>query len=161
MPWIVNLGDTGFCFTFLIIFTIVTWRFFPKNWRIGPIAAAIYGINAGIFLPIKHLIGRDLPIYAVANAIPRIDYFPYHYLTGAAFPSGHTVTAFFIANILVHQYGKYRYMFYGIACLVGFGLIYIGVHYPSDVVFGALLGYGVTKILRSNDFVRINILKEK
>lgn len=164
LPWMGVLGTHEVCVVFLIAFALINWRSPSKNWRMGPFAALIYGINAAIFVPIKHIVDRLRPTYAVLDVISRPDYlaslaFPIG--SGESFPSGHAVTAFMIATILAHQYGSYRLLFYGIACLVGFSRVYIGVHYPSDVIIGALLGYGVTKLILSSKFFRVKILKEK
>ena len=57
-------------------------------------------------------------------------------------PSGHTTAAFAIATTLALRYPKpYVYIpAYAWATFVGYGRIYLGLHYPSDVLAGALLG---------------------
>jgi membrane-associated phospholipid phosphatase len=62
---------------------------------------------------------------------------------GRSFPSGHTAQTFFLATILVHffQLGPIATLIlFGGAALVGFTRIYVGVHYPRDVLAGAILG---------------------
>ena len=59
-----------------------------------------------------------------------------------AFPSGHTSTTFTFATVAAHYYGtKVGIPAYAIATLVGLSRIENGKHFPSDVVFGATLGY--------------------
>jgi membrane-associated phospholipid phosphatase len=63
--------------------------------------------------------------------------------SGRSFPSGHTAQTFFLATLLSHWFhvGVWGAVgLYAIAALVGFTRIYIGVHYPRDVIGGALLG---------------------
>jgi len=57
-------------------------------------------------------------------------------------PSGHTTAAFAIATALTLRYPKpYVYIpAYLWAVYVGYGRIYMGLHYPSDVLAGAILG---------------------
>jgi membrane-associated phospholipid phosphatase len=57
-------------------------------------------------------------------------------------PSGHTTAAFAIATALTLRYPKpYVYIpAYAWAAFVGYGRIYMGLHYPSDVLAGAILG---------------------
>lgn len=55
-----------------------------------------------------------------------------------AFPSGHTATAFLLATVLSTRKTK-RYL-YTLAVIVGISRIYLGAHYPSDVIAGAIIG---------------------
>lgn len=62
---------------------------------------------------------------------------------GRSFPSGHTSQAFFMASLFLHFYHMDGYVgiaLYGTAVLVGCTRIYVGMHYPRDVVGGAMLG---------------------
>jgi membrane-associated phospholipid phosphatase len=62
---------------------------------------------------------------------------------GRSFPSGHTAQTFFLATLISHQFklGAVAIIaLYGVAMLVGFTRIYVGVHYPRDVLGGAVLG---------------------
>jgi membrane-associated phospholipid phosphatase len=62
---------------------------------------------------------------------------------GRSFPSGHTSQVFFLATLLAHSLstGLLPALFlYGLAVLVGLTRIYVGAHYPRDVLAGAMLG---------------------
>ncbi len=62
-----------------------------------------------------------------------------------SFPSGHTAGAFAIATMLTLRYSKNPEVYvpaFVWAGLVGYGRIYFGLHYPSDVFGGALVGAG-------------------
>lgn len=58
-----------------------------------------------------------------------------------SFPSGHTAAAFVMANILSVFFPASFYLFFLWASAVGVSRIYLGVHYPSDIAAGAVLGY--------------------
>ena len=88
----------------------------------------------------KEVVRRERPYEALSdvhtNHLESAD--PY------SFPSGHASSAFALATLLTLRYPKpavYIPAFVW-AGLVGYGRMYLGLHYPSDVFAGALLGAG-------------------
>ncbi|HEY9556859.1 MAG TPA: phosphatase PAP2 family protein [Acidimicrobiales bacterium] len=63
---------------------------------------------------------------------------------GYGFPSGHTTLAFALAAAL-HPVldGAWRWLAWSLAVLVGVARMHVGVHWPADVVGGALLGTAI------------------
>ncbi|MGI6085496.1 MAG: phosphatase PAP2 family protein, partial [Acetivibrionales bacterium] len=62
---------------------------------------------------------------------------------GHSFPSGHTSQAFFLATLLVQHFKPGLFgmlILYAAALLVGITRIYVGMHYPRDVIAGLVLG---------------------
>ncbi len=62
---------------------------------------------------------------------------------GRSFPSGHTSQAFFMAALVVQHFhlGVWAaILLYSMALLVGITRMYVGAHYPRDVIAGAILG---------------------
>ena len=51
-----------------------------------------------------------------------------------------------MATLLAHWFPRYKIVFLVIAGLIGWTRIYLGLHYPTDVIAGGILGYGVTKL---------------
>ena len=62
---------------------------------------------------------------------------------GRSFPSGHTSQAFFLATLIAAYFHAGAWavcLLYAIALAVGITRIYVGAHYPRDVLAGAILG---------------------
>ena len=82
------------------------------------------------------VIGRIRP-YLADSSIQALIPAP---LTMYSFPSGHTATAFAAAVVLVYGSPGIGLIALLAAALVGFGRMATGVHYPTDVIAGALIG---------------------
>ena len=96
------------------------------------------GITAGL----KQLVKRDRPFVSLKDVYYRKDNSP---TDRYSFPSGHTTTAFSIATSLTLRYPDKPAVIavsYLYATVIGYGRIYLGVHYPSDVFAGMLIGSG-------------------
>ena len=62
---------------------------------------------------------------------------------GRSFPSGHTSQAFFMATLMAQHFHSnvwVGFLLYAVALLVGITRMYVGAHYPRDVLAGAILG---------------------
>lgn len=69
---------------------------------------------------------------------------------GFGYPSGHTAVAFALATVAAPLFpARWRWVPYAAATIVGLARMHVGVHYPIDVVGGALIGIGLGLATRS------------
>jgi membrane-associated phospholipid phosphatase len=87
---------------------------------------------------VKFIVNRSRPFIHLTQA--RILGFR---AIGRSFPSGHTSQAFFMATLVsqhFHANAWVVFVLYALALTVGITRMYVGAHYPRDVIAGAILG---------------------
>jgi len=108
------------------------------------IALGITIINITVFRLLKYLFRRTRPYY-----VSPLRELRYRRLDSYSFPSGHATTSFGLAFLISCFYPilPVQLAAYSISSLIGFSRIYVGEHYPSDVISGALLGILISNLL--------------
>jgi undecaprenyl-diphosphatase len=137
LSWVMTSG-TGWLL-FLLVVTLVNRQ---RGWKATrAVAPALWLATATVEHPIKKWFRRRRPFVSLIEAII-VGRKPGSY----SFPSGHSAAAFAGALLLAREYPAGARGFFGLASLVAFSRIYLGVHYPGDVLSGSLLGMVLAKI---------------
>jgi len=139
IPWLSYLGSHFAVILFILITLVIT-----KQRRIFRRLLLLYGIQSAIVYGLKFLIQRERPFHFLQEVASKLSRGPGE-IIDPSFPSAHTAFSFMMATILAHWFPRYWLLFYLIAGFIAWTRIYLGLHYPTDIFVGALLGYGVTK----------------
>ena len=99
---------------------------------------AALAVSGGITLILKYTINRDRPFVTYPDITKKSA------AGSPSFPSGHTSSAFATATSVSLAYPKWYVIApsFAWAGTVGYSRMHLGVHYPSDVLAGALIGSG-------------------
>lgn len=132
MPKITALGNAGILW---IVLTLVL-LLIPKTRKVGAVMAVSLIVEAVCCnLILKPLVERPRPFDANTMVQLLIDR-----PSDFSFPSGHTGASFAAASALYFSRNRLWIPALTVAILIGFSRLYLYVHYPSDVLAGALLG---------------------
>ncbi len=124
-------------FFFVPLMAFTSWNKRSRPFRHSAYEAAWAGLLAlTIAMLVSVVVGRDRPFRASPDVILRIP-LP---ISEHAFPSGHASVAFAIAAAIAYGNGWLGVVACIIAFLVAFGRVATGVHYPTDIFGGILVG---------------------
>jgi undecaprenyl-diphosphatase len=128
----------------------IIWR---RPWFFVALVTATLAAD-GLSYLLRQWIGRDRPPLVYADPRPLVG-LPH---TGA-FPSGHAASAFAAATVIAWASRRLAVPAYLLAALVAWSRVYVGVHWPLDVIGGAALGTLVAIALLKLSAVRPQLLR--
>ncbi|MDS0526168.1 phosphatase PAP2 family protein [Clostridium sp. SHJSY1] len=132
MPVITGLANGGVLWVVIGLILICSTKY-RKSGLILLCALALCFIIGN--LGIKPLVARVRP-FDVNTTIHLIISKPKDF----SFPSGHTMHSFAAATVLYYTNKRIGIGAYILAIIIGFSRLYLYVHYPSDVLFGIIIG---------------------
>ena len=138
LPWLTYLGS-HFAF---IAFILLSW-IISRRRKVLRYLIFLYAIQSAVIYGLKFLTQRQRP-FLFLEMSSKLSKGPGEILD-PSFPSAHADFSFMMAVLLALWFPGYRVIFFIAAGLIGWSRIYLGLHYPTDVIAGALLGYGITK----------------
>ena len=129
VPVINDFGSSRYVIGAVLLTTVLGAE---KMRDTGLLVGAGFAASSLTALALKRAIGRPRPLNPEDTR---------------SMPSGHATVAFSAATALAHRYPRWRFAFYTVAGGVAFARVYLGRHYPSDVLAGAAVGVGVTRLV--------------
>lgn len=126
-------------------------RWIARLWEVGIIGASV-GITWGIVVILKLLFHEPRPFIALQNVHPLVSETPY-----TSMPSAHAAFFFALATAIFLYDRRAGIFFYSCAALIAVSRVIVGVHFPADVLVGALLGTGIAWIIhKALSNIRLN-----
>ncbi|MBI4970995.1 MAG: phosphatase PAP2 family protein [Candidatus Omnitrophica bacterium] len=133
LGWPTILGQPRFALPLAAIFLFFGDR--PRWWRVFLIVSAAYVISGGASELLKDLIQRDRPFETFSSVCTH-----FKLPTTKAFPSGHVVVVTCVIFVLNQIYSNKLVWCYLLVFWMAITRIYVGVHYPLDVIAGFFVG---------------------
>lgn len=143
--WVLNsffsllsgIGSWGIVWLVLLAFLFLVEEIEDKKCFVSLFLAVILSLFLCDFL-VKNIVQRPRPEFVLSNVIvigdSRDDF---------SFPSGHTTISFAAAYVLAKHHRKLKTLYFLLAFFIAFSRIYLGKHFPSDVLGGILLGLSI------------------
>lgn len=141
------LGEKGWIFIACSLILMIN-----KKTRVaGFVLFIVLGITGLSTEIIKEFVERPRPFVAYPSIAPLYNETSLY----SSFPSGHTSMAFAFATTMALFYPKYKFPLFTMAIIMGFTRLYGFVHYPTDVIAGAMIGI-IVAIVVYKIYLKIN-----
>ncbi|MDI6807863.1 MAG: phosphatase PAP2 family protein [Candidatus Eisenbacteria bacterium] len=105
-----------------------------KEKETGKLGFTSLALTGPVVSGLKYAVGRERPYEKTSRA-------------NSSFPSGHAAAVFAVSSVIASEYPRLKIPAYVVAGAVAFSRVYLGRHYPSDVIVGSAVGYGIGKLV--------------
>lgn len=129
------LGDGKFWYALMLLLPLY---YGPQAWRVSVQMALVGAIGLVIYKLIKSATVRARPYTRDSNI--RLGTAP---LDKYSFPSGHTLHAVGFTLVIMAHYPALGWLVLPVALLVAASRVILGLHYPTDVLIGGVIGAGL------------------
>jgi undecaprenyl-diphosphatase len=172
MSRLTHLGDPGVVIPLAVLgFAETAIRWLRSSQQVGERERLLFlpwfgvGIAGQVTGWLKEFVGRPRPM----ELYPGLGWTVVD--PGHSFPSGHATVAFALAGCLAVRWPRGRLLWIGLATGVALSRIALGLHWPSDLIAGAGIGWGIVvglaglerrlRSIRSGQGVKLNLKKEE
>ena len=133
------VGIAGLVWIGLAIAIAIALR---RPWLFPLVTIAVL-LSDALSLALKNVFDVERPNVRYAEPEPLV-----RTPTDLSFPSGHSATSFAAATLIARSVPRLAVAAYALAAAIAFSRVYVGVHYPLDIVGGAVVGIAVATALR-------------
>lgn len=135
MPKITFFGNAGLIWIIIAAAMLVSKKY-RKNG--AELTFSLIGCVLIGNLMLKNIVARSRPCW-IDHTVNMLISVPADY----SFPSGHTMSSFAAAAVIMHTDKKWGIAAYILAFLIAFSRLYLYVHFPTDVIAGAVIGTAI------------------
>lgn len=132
--WVSRSGD-GYAYPLFCLIAIAAGH--PEGTLLFSMLLFAYALELPVYWALKNVLRRQRPCQRLklVSVIRASDQF--------SFPSGHTTAAFLFAGVASFAMPQVAVYLYAWALAIGLSRVALGVHYPTDIIAGAVLGSGL------------------